>query len=62
MYYHSSPVLVSAINMEENKEEIYRGLYGNYLKPCLNAIEEGNKPELLKLYNEVFTHLGEKYS
>lgn len=62
MYYHSSPVIVSAINKHENKEEIYQDLYGNYLKPCLHAIEEGNKPEVLKLYNEVFAHLNDKYS
>ena len=45
MYYHSSPVIVSAISKHQNKEEIYKDLYGNYLKPCLNALEEGNKPE-----------------
>ncbi|MBL7700735.1 MAG: hypothetical protein JNM14_00675 [Ferruginibacter sp.] len=62
MYYHSSPVIVSAINKHENKEEIYKDLYGNYLKPCLQAIEDGNNPQVLKLYNEVFAHLNDKYS
>lgn len=56
-YYLFAPMVVQAIDRSPRKDEVYHGIWQNYLVPCLNDIEQ-NKPEsCAKLYEKMVRDL-----
>lgn len=60
-YYKTAPSVVAAINCDINKEEIYKKLYTDFLRPCLKYIEEKEFVECKELYTKMVNHLYEEY-
>lgn len=60
-YYEVAPKIVSRINEMTNAKEIYRSIWDNYLKPCLDYIEQGSFAKCKELYVRMVRELKEKY-
>jgi hypothetical protein len=61
LYYHTSPVLTTAIDQLENKEEIYKSIYYNSLKPCFEAINAQDDHKTCELFVQSFKNLANTY-
>lgn len=56
-YYEVAPRIVELIDNSSNKEEIYNGLWLNYLSQCLNLIKSKEYEESKNLYIKMVTYL-----
>ena len=56
-YYSIAPKIVDKINMRTNAAKIYCDIWENYLKPCLNFIENGNYIQCKSKYIEMVIYL-----
>lgn len=60
-YYDIAPGIVLSVGMQKNADEIYKGIYRDYLLPCIQMTETGRNEECKKLYIEMVRHLQKKY-
>lgn len=60
-YYDIAPAIVMSINREENRDELYYGIWERYLSPCLTAIEEGRDQDCADTYVEMVRTLENRY-
>ena len=60
-YYNIAPTIVNRINKKEDRREIYRNIFNEYINPCISYIE-GNEPEKCKeLYSDMVYSLRDEY-
>ncbi|QDW74081.1 hypothetical protein FND36_08595 [Lachnospiraceae bacterium KGMB03038] len=60
-YYDLAPVIVWAINMRKDRQEIYEDLYQSRLIPCIQCIEKGDNETCKDLYTDMVMDLKKKY-
>lgn len=60
-YYNIAPTIVKRISRQENAGEIYRGIWEDYLNPCIRMIEENRKEECKGRYIEMVRKLEKEY-
>ena len=60
-YYINAPKVVSAINLEANKEGVYEDIYTNMILPCLEAIEKEDETKAVEIYYTHYVKLCKKY-
>ncbi len=60
-YYNIAPTIVKRIDRQENADEVYHGIWENYLKPCIRLIEENKKEDCKELYTAMVHSLEKKY-
>ncbi len=60
-YYDVAPSIVKHINKRKDRAEIYRGVWDEYLAPCIQMIEEGENEACQKLYRDMVYTLKERY-
>jgi len=56
-YYQTAPDIVSKINLQTNRSEIYMGLNEKYLQKCLNHIEHQEYEECKDIYSNMMQEL-----
>jgi len=60
-YYKTAPLIVEKINKSPERKKVYKHLWENYLKPCLEAIEKGEYKKVKELYVSMVRNLQKKY-
>lgn len=60
-YYLFAPMIVSAIDQDENKEFVYRSIWEDHLTPCLDLIESGKPEECASEYEGMILELEYKW-
>lgn len=60
-YYDVAPSIVKHIGQQEDSAEIYRGIWEDYLEPCIRMIEHEELEGCRKLYEEMVATLKEQY-
>ena len=60
-YYNIAPTIVKRINREKNPGEIYRGIWQEYLRPCIRLIEENRNEECREVYSRMVRRLEKDY-
>lgn len=60
-YYDVAPTIVKHINQSEDAKDIYRGIWENYLRPCITMIENQQMEECKDLYREMVYSLRDEY-
>ena len=61
-YYEIAPIIVEAINNEKDNEAIYRYIYHNVIKYCINQIESKNFEEAYLRYKNYILAFEEKFA
>ena len=61
-YYHVAPVIVEAIDQEENSDIIYDYIYDNIVDYCVEQIELGNYQEAYNRYKNSILLLEEQFA
>ena len=61
MYYKIAPKIVEAIDKRADRECIYKMIYGNMVKPCVELIEHQKYQEALELYRKMTLELEKNY-
>lgn len=60
-YYDVAPTIVKHIDKRSDSEEIYRGVWENYLSPCIRMIEQDKNEECMEAYGNMVADLQNKY-
>lgn len=60
-YYNIAPTIVKRINREKDAGEIYRGIWQDYLSPCIRLIEEDRNEECREIYSQMVRRLEKDY-
>ena len=60
-YYNIAPTIVKRIGRQDDAGEIYRGIWDEYLSPCIHLIEKGRKEECKDRYSEMVRKLEKEY-
>lgn len=60
-YYNIAPGIVLHIDLDRNKERIYRNLRTTYLQPCYEDIQNGRLQQCKKRYTAMVRNLEKKY-
>ncbi len=60
-YYDIAPTIVSRINKRDDRKQVYRDIFKDYIKPCISMIEEGKHSDCKKLYSEMVYSLRDEY-
>ena len=60
-YYNIAPTIVKRINKEKDAGEIYRGIWQDYLSPCIRLIEEDRNEECREVYSRMVRRLESDY-
>lgn len=60
-YYNIAPTIVTRINRSANPDAVYRMIYTDYLKPCIDLIKAGKNEECLALYQKMIVELSATY-
>lgn len=60
-YYNIAPTIVNRIGRQENKAEIYAGIWDTYLTDCIHLIEEKENEACQKRYMDMVYDLKQKY-
>ena len=60
-YYNIAPTIVNRIGRQENKAEIYAGIWDTYLADCIHLIEEKENEACQKRYMDMVYDLKQKY-
>lgn len=60
-YYDIAPTILKRIDHSENADQVYENLWINYLKPCVNRIDEGKNQECLEIYSDMVKCLRNNY-
>jgi hypothetical protein len=60
-YYEKAPTIVEVINKEPESKNVYRYLWNNYIKRCIELIEEKKYDECKALYIKMIRELERRY-
>lgn len=60
-YYQSAPLILEAIEKENNPEKIYNQLFTNLVEKCVKLIQQDKKEEAVVEYKKQVTNLKNKY-
>ncbi len=60
-YYNLAPTIVKHINKQDQKREIYEGIWSDYLKPCISMIENGENEACKELYIRMVRDMQKEY-
>lgn len=60
-YYEIAPRIVSIINEQKDRKNIYDLIYDRMVKPCVDLIKRGKYIEAKELYKSMTEELEEKY-
>jgi len=60
-YYNIAPTIVSRIDMDPEKNNIYEHLYRSYISPCISYLESGNEDKCHDRYVEMVLELKKNY-
>lgn len=60
-YYNMAPKIVDNIDALEEREQIYEGIWNDYLRGCLSAIESGDDARCKTEYSNMMTELKKQY-
>jgi hypothetical protein len=60
-YYDKAPEILMQIDRLGEKEEIYKGIWQTYLKPCLTLIEQGEPAACQEKYLQMVESLEKQY-
>ena len=60
-YYNIAPTIVKRVGRREDAGAIYRGIWEQYLRPCIRLIEEDRKEECKDRYSEMVRTLEKEY-
>lgn len=60
-YYDVAPTIVKHINKQKNAEDIYHGIYDNYLSECIRLLRRGDKVRCKKVYTQMVYELEAKF-
>lgn len=60
-YYKVAPAIVEAIDLRDDREEVYQKLWSNELQPCLSLINKSWNKEALIAYQLTIQKLKLKY-
>lgn len=60
-YYDVAPTIVKHINKHKNHNDIYKDVWNEYLRPCIQMIEENENGRCKELYIRMVRELKEKY-
>lgn len=60
-YYDVAPTIVKRINREADPGKVYAGIWRDYLKPCIECIENHEEEACRKRYQEMVDVLAQKY-
>lgn len=60
-YYDIAPTIVNHINSRENADEIYRGIWEDYLSTCVELLENDEKEACKTLYCDMVRRLQKQY-
>lgn len=60
-YYDVAPTIVKRINRLPQRKEIYRGVWEQYLNPCITMIENDENEACKELYIKMVRDLQEQY-
>ena len=52
-YYETAPGIVNYINALDNSDDIYRGLYTDYIRPCIDMINDGRLNDCMEHYKKM---------
>lgn len=52
-YYAMAPQVAEAISMHPNAQQIFQGIYTQFLQPACQAIQQGNYQQALQLYSQM---------
>lgn len=52
-YYAMAPQVAEAISMHPNAQQIFQGIYTQFLQPACQAIQQGNYQQALQLYAQM---------
>lgn len=61
-YYATAPIIVDAINQNEECNEIYKAIYYRVIKECVDAINRGDFEFAYQRYKESILQLEELYA
>ena len=61
-YYKTAPIIVEAINKEEQSDVIYDYIYDNVVDYCVSQIEEGNYLEAYSRYKNTILSFEEQFA
>lgn len=61
-YYNTAPVVVDAINENENNDEIFNYIYENVVQACVNAIKKGDYNFAYSRYKDSILTLEEEFA
>lgn len=60
-YYEIAPGIVTCINLSDKKDEIYLGIWDQWLAPCLSHLEHGEAKECADTYKDMVLTLKKRY-
>ncbi|MCI8853085.1 MAG: hypothetical protein HFI30_08430 [Lachnospiraceae bacterium] len=60
-YYDIAPTIVTRINRQENRAQVYQQIWNEYLKPCIRYIEGQNLQECESCYTDMVLELKGRY-
>lgn len=60
-YYLTAPVIVSEINKQSDSEEIWKNIYQEEIKPCVDLIKHQKYEQALSKYQEMTQRLSKQY-
>ena len=60
-YYDIAPTIVNRIRRQENADELFQGIWDDYLQPCVKMIEEEQMEECQECYTNMVRDLQKKY-
>lgn len=60
-YYNIAPTIVKRIDRQADADAIYRGIWEQYLSPCVRLLEEDKKEECRKVYCQMVRNLETQY-
>ncbi len=60
-YYNIAPTIVTRINRQSQASGVYRGIWDNYLKPCIRFIEEQRLEDCKDCYMNMVMELKGRY-
>lgn len=52
-YYLMAPEVVEAVNQRPDAMQVYQAIYGQYLKPAVEAVKAGDYQKALSIYSEM---------
>ena len=60
-YYNVAPTIVKHISRRPDSDEIYQGIYENYLKKCVHLIEENELEECRRIYSDMVEEMEKQF-